>query len=136
MCVRACDFTATGSLSLSLCLCSQEGKIDNKTYPAPNRRQRQRPSWQNTDSLQYETEREKRNGFLRRRGRGLVDSASILSAKTHEEIVVIVGGQGFYFDKLGFRIQIDSEAALSKVGLLGWHVERCTLGREREREDD
>ena len=84
--------------------------------PLSSIRRRDRPAWQRKESLHYEACKEKRDGFLRRRGRGLIDSASILAAKTHEEIILVIGGQGFVFDDQGYRIAISKDASLAKVG--------------------
>lgn len=98
----------------------QQASADINSRPFSSVRRRDRPAWQRKESLHYEPCKEKRDGFLRRRGRGLIDSASILAAKTHEEIILVIGGQGFIFDDRGYRIPISNDSTLMEVAKEIW----------------
>lgn len=87
------------------------GKVDGDG----RKNRRQRPSWQKKESLTYEIDNGRRMGYMRRRGRGLIDSASILSAKSHEEMLILIGDQGYFFDDEGYRSTISDSKLLYAV---------------------
>ena len=108
MCVRGFHTARNENFAITL------RSVPSRPHLAPSQARpfqvRNRPSWQNRHSLDYERRVKKRNGFLRRRGRGLVDSASVLSAKTHEPLLLIVGNRGFHFDENGGRAALEAHA--------------------------
>ena len=108
MCVRGFHTARNENFAITL------RSVPSRPHLAPSQARpfqvRNRPSWQNRHSLDYERRVKKRNGFLRRRGRGLVDSASVLSAKAHEPLLLIVGNRGFHFDENGGRAALEAHA--------------------------